>query len=173
MKSVHFCQLQSFLAGRFAARTDRLRAAGGGVWRYFLFVGQKNSGGLNIDPGFGCSCEPQRCSDRPAHGLASPPAHPGLTVKIIPSPNGVVAGMCWIQCDNLTNHLEFRDLRTGGLAAYASAMSVGRKIQGRHDFVAPARRALGCAARKVREGNHRLGLPLIAMMPGKPVAKPI
>ena len=36
-------QLQPLLAGRFAARTDRLRAAYGGVWRYLLFVGQKTA----------------------------------------------------------------------------------------------------------------------------------
>ena len=52
-------------------------------------------------------------------------------------------------------------------------MSVGRKIQCRDDLIAPAQRALRRAARKVREENHRLGLPLMALKHGKPVAKPV
>jgi hypothetical protein len=50
-------------------------------------------------------------------------------------------------------------------------MSVGRKIQSQDDFIAPARRALRRAARKVRAENHRLGLPLITGKNGK-IAKP-
>lgn len=34
-------QLQPLLAARFAARTNRLQMAYGGVWRYLLFVGRK------------------------------------------------------------------------------------------------------------------------------------
>ena len=40
-------------------------------------------------------------------------------------------------------------------------MSSGRKFSNQDDFLAPARRALRRAARKVREENRRLGLPLI------------
>lgn len=50
-------------------------------------------------------------------------------------------------------------------------MSAGYKTRSQDDFIAPARRALRRAARKVREENHRLGLPLIALKHGKPVAK--
>jgi hypothetical protein len=58
-------------------------------------------------------------------------------------------------------------LHTSGIAAYAFAMSAGRKIKSKDDFIAPARRA----ARKVREENHRLGLPLITLKTGK-ITKP-
>ncbi len=51
-------------------------------------------------------------------------------------------------------------------------MSVGRKNKSRDDFIAPARRALHRAARKVREENRRLGLPLIVLKNGKLTAKP-
>ena len=51
-------------------------------------------------------------------------------------------------------------------------MSAERKNQIQDDFIAPARRALRRAARKVREENHRLGLPLITVRNSKPVAKP-
>lgn len=51
-------------------------------------------------------------------------------------------------------------------------MSVGRKIQSRDGFIAPARRALRRAARKVREENRRLGLPLITGQNGTTIAKP-
>lgn len=51
-------------------------------------------------------------------------------------------------------------------------MSVGRRIQTRDDFIAPARRALRRAARKVRAENRRFGLPLISGKNGKVVAKP-
>jgi hypothetical protein len=51
-------------------------------------------------------------------------------------------------------------------------MSAGRKISSQDDFIAPARRALRRAARKVREENRRLGLPLISLKNGKSVAKP-
>jgi len=63
-------------------------------------------------------------------------------------------------------------LHSGGIAAYAFAMNSGRKIKSQDDFIAPARRALRRAARRVRTENLRLGLPLIAMKTGKPVAKP-
>jgi len=66
----------------------------------------------------------------------------------------------------------FPHLHTGGIAAYAFAMSAGRKIKTQDDFIAPARRALRRAARRVRTENLRLGLPLIAVKNGKPVAKP-
>lgn len=36
-------QLQPLLAAQFSARTDRLRPAYGGVWRYLLFVGRKTA----------------------------------------------------------------------------------------------------------------------------------
>ena len=51
-------------------------------------------------------------------------------------------------------------------------MSVGRKNKSQDDFIAPARRALHRAARKVREENRRLGLPLIILKNGKLAAKP-
>ena len=51
-------------------------------------------------------------------------------------------------------------------------MSAGRKIKTQDDFIAPARRALRRAARRVRTENLRLGLPFIAVKNGKPVAKP-
>ena len=51
-------------------------------------------------------------------------------------------------------------------------MSVGRKNKSRDDFIAPARRALRRAARKVREENRRLGLPLIILKNSKPAVKP-
>lgn len=51
-------------------------------------------------------------------------------------------------------------------------MSVGRKNKSRDDFIAPARRALRRAARKVREENRRMGLPLIILKNGKPTVKP-
>ena len=51
-------------------------------------------------------------------------------------------------------------------------MSAGHKIKTQDDFIAPARRALRRAARKVREENHRLGLPLITVRNSKPVEKP-
>lgn len=50
-------------------------------------------------------------------------------------------------------------------------MSVGRKIQAQDDFIAPARRALRRAARKVRAENRRLGLPLITARNYKTVTK--
>jgi hypothetical protein len=51
-------------------------------------------------------------------------------------------------------------------------MSAGRKNKTQDDFIAPARRALRRAARRVRTENLRLGLPLIAVKNGKSVAKP-
>ena len=51
-------------------------------------------------------------------------------------------------------------------------MSVGRKNNKQDDFIAPARRALRRAARKVREENRRLGLPLIILKNGRPAGKP-
>ncbi len=51
-------------------------------------------------------------------------------------------------------------------------MSARRKNRSKDDFIAPARRALVRAARKVREENRRLGLPLIILKNGKPVVKP-
>ena len=51
-------------------------------------------------------------------------------------------------------------------------MSAGRKTQRQDDFIAPARRALRRAARNVRAENRRLGLPLIILKNGKPMAKP-
>ena len=50
-------------------------------------------------------------------------------------------------------------------------MKNGRK-QRADDFIAPARRALRRAARKVREENQRLGLPVIVWQDGKVVEKP-
>jgi hypothetical protein len=50
-------------------------------------------------------------------------------------------------------------------------MSAVHKIKSKDDFIAPARRALRRAARKVREENHRLGLPLITLKTGK-ISKP-
>jgi len=50
-------------------------------------------------------------------------------------------------------------------------MSAGRKTETQDDFIAPARRALRRAARRVRAENLRLGLPLIAVKNGKPAAK--
>jgi len=52
-------------------------------------------------------------------------------------------------------------------------MSAERKKQIQDDFIAPAQRALRRAARKVREENQRLGLPLIALRNAKPVTKPV
>ena len=46
-------------------------------------------------------------------------------------------------------------------------MSAGRKVKAQDDFIAPARRALRRAARRVRTENLRLGLPLIAVMNGR------
>jgi hypothetical protein len=40
-------------------------------------------------------------------------------------------------------------------------MSIGRKAPKQDDFIAPARRAMRRAARKAREENRRLGLPVI------------
>ena len=51
-------------------------------------------------------------------------------------------------------------------------MKSGRKTRQADDFIAPARRALRRAARKVREENRRLGLPLIIWKKGKTVQKP-
>jgi len=51
-------------------------------------------------------------------------------------------------------------------------MSIGRKTKLQDDFIAPARRALRRAARKVRVENLRLGLPLIVVKTGKPSDKP-
>ena len=51
-------------------------------------------------------------------------------------------------------------------------MKNGRKTQHADDFIAPARRALRRAARKVREENRRLGLPLLQWQGGKVVKKP-
>jgi len=51
-------------------------------------------------------------------------------------------------------------------------MSAGRKTSSQDDFIAPARRALRRAARKVREENHRLGLPLISLKTEKSAPKP-
>lgn len=51
-------------------------------------------------------------------------------------------------------------------------MKNGRKTQRTDDFIAPARRALRRAARKVREENRRLGLPLLQWQNGKVVKKP-
>jgi len=42
-------------------------------------------------------------------------------------------------------------------------MSVKRKTLSRDEFIAPARRALRRAARKVHAENRRLGLPLITL----------
>ncbi len=50
-------------------------------------------------------------------------------------------------------------------------MSAGRKIKTQDDFIAPARRALRRAARRVRTENLRLGLPLIAVKNGKASGK--
>jgi len=58
-------------------------------------------------------------------------------------------------------------LHTSGIAAYAFAMSAGRKNKTQDDFIAPARRALRRAARQVRTENLRLGLPLITVKNGK------
>jgi hypothetical protein len=44
---------------------------------------------------------------------------------------------------------------------------VRRKIQRQDDFIAPARRAMGRAARKAREENRRFGLPIISWKNGK------
>ncbi len=49
-------------------------------------------------------------------------------------------------------------------------MKNGRKAPPKDDFIAPARRALHRAARKVREENRRLGLPLIVWKNGKTIA---
>ena len=51
-------------------------------------------------------------------------------------------------------------------------MKNGRKNHRKDDFIAPARRALSRAARKVRTENRRLGLPLIIWQNGKVVEKP-
>jgi hypothetical protein len=51
-------------------------------------------------------------------------------------------------------------------------MKAGRKTQQQDDFIAPARRAMRRAARKVREENRRLGLPVITWQNGKAAAKP-
>ena len=51
-------------------------------------------------------------------------------------------------------------------------MKNGRKTRQADNFIAPARRALRRAARKVREENRRLGLPLIIWKNGKTVQKP-
>jgi len=51
-------------------------------------------------------------------------------------------------------------------------MKKGRKPYRKGGFIAPARRALNRAARKVREENRRLGLPLIAWKNSKTVQKP-
>jgi len=50
-------------------------------------------------------------------------------------------------------------------------MKAGRKIRRQDDFIAPARRALGRAARKARAENRRLGLPLITWKNGKNAKK--
>jgi len=50
-------------------------------------------------------------------------------------------------------------------------MSAGRKNQFQDDFIAPARRALRRAARKVRAENRRLGLPLITLKNSRTTAK--
>jgi hypothetical protein len=63
-------------------------------------------------------------------------------------------------------------LHAGGTKAYASTRSVGRKNKSEDDFIAPARRALHRAARKVREENRRLGLPLIIFKNGESAVKP-
>ncbi len=65
----------------------------------------------------------------------------------------------------------FSHLHADGIKAYASAMSRGRKIKTQDDFIAPARRALRRAARKAREENRRLGLPLIMLKNGR-ISKP-
>jgi hypothetical protein len=44
-----------------------------------------------------------------------------------------------------------------------TTMSVKRKTLSRDEFIAPARRALRRAARKVHAENRRLGLPLITL----------
>ncbi len=49
-------------------------------------------------------------------------------------------------------------------------MRNGRKARRADDFISPARRALRRAARKAREENRRLGLPLIAWKNGKAAA---
>ena len=51
-------------------------------------------------------------------------------------------------------------------------MKNGRKTRQTENFIAPARRALRRAARKVREENRRLGLPLIIWKNGKTMQKP-
>jgi hypothetical protein len=48
-------------------------------------------------------------------------------------------------------------------------MIARRKAQNQDDFIAPARRALRRAARKVREENRRLGLRLISVRNSKTV----
>ena len=51
-------------------------------------------------------------------------------------------------------------------------MKNGRKTTRKDDFIAPARRALRRAARKVQAENRRLGLPLIVWQKEKvPAAK--
>lgn len=49
-------------------------------------------------------------------------------------------------------------------------MKNSRNRSRRDDFIAPARRALRRAARKVQAENRRLGLPLIAGKNGKTAA---
>ena len=63
-------------------------------------------------------------------------------------------------------------MRVRGIEGYALAMRAKRKTQGRDDFIAPARRALRRAARKVRAENRKLGLPIIVWKNGKVVEKP-
>ncbi len=51
-------------------------------------------------------------------------------------------------------------------------MRTRRKNHRQDDFIAPARRALRRAARKVREENRRLGLPMITWKNGKIALNP-
>ena len=60
-----------------------------------------------------------------------------------------------------------RHLHDNRIRAYASAKKNGRETPRKDDFIAPARRALRRAARKVREENRRLGLPLVVWKNGK------
>ena len=66
----------------------------------------------------------------------------------------------------------FRHLHADGITTYALAMKKARKTDRKDDFIAPARRALVRAARKVREENRRFGLPLITWKNSKTVEKP-
>ena len=51
-------------------------------------------------------------------------------------------------------------------------MKNGRKTSREDDFIAPARRALRRAARKVQAENLRLGLPVIVWKNGKTMERP-